>query len=234
MLANGSTAMEARVRRLPRTPLLERRLHLGHRLKALAGDFAQAARHDLGRALRAPASGARLVAQDRAHAPRRRVARERALAGQHLVEHRAEAEDIRARVERLALRLLRRHVGHRADHRAVHRLRHVGAAAADQLRQAEIEQLDGPLRVTMMLRRLQIAVEDALAVRGFERAGDLNRQPHARLRGQRAAQRLRRRCTPSPDSPGRRRRSGRCADGSAPRSRALPARSGRVLRPAAA
>ena len=43
------------------------------------------------------------------------VALERALAGEHLVEHHAECPDVTALVGRLALRLLRRHIGRGAE-----------------------------------------------------------------------------------------------------------------------
>jgi hypothetical protein len=48
----------------------------------------------------------------------RRVAMERALPAQHFVQHRAEAENIRAMVRRLATRLLRRHVSRRSERQA--------------------------------------------------------------------------------------------------------------------
>ena len=45
-------------------------------------------------------------------------ARKRQAPRAHLVEHRAEAEQVRARVEVFPTRLFRRHVGHRAQRRA--------------------------------------------------------------------------------------------------------------------
>ena len=54
------------------------------------------------------------------------VARERAPAGRHLVEHAAEREEVGARVDLGAGRLLGRHVGRRADRRTGHRDVRVG------------------------------------------------------------------------------------------------------------
>ena len=47
------------------------------------------------------------------------AALERALAGRHLIEHDAEREQIAARIQFLAARLLRRHVGHRPERHAL-------------------------------------------------------------------------------------------------------------------
>ena len=50
-----------------------------------------------------------------------RVALERRAPGQHLVEHASECPDVGAVVDRLATRLLRTHVGRRAEHASVRR-----------------------------------------------------------------------------------------------------------------
>ena len=60
----------------------------------------------------------RVFLEDRRHRVGGRVALERALAGQHFVEHRAEGEQIAARVDGLPAHLLGRHVADRAHHRA--------------------------------------------------------------------------------------------------------------------
>ena len=65
------------------------------------GSAGRCARAPGGTAAVAAASGRRLLAQDRGHRVGRRVAVERAPARQHLVEDRAEAEDVGARVHRL-------------------------------------------------------------------------------------------------------------------------------------
>ena len=57
----------------------------------------------------------RLLRQDRRDRVRRRLAAERALARQHLVEDRAEGEEVAAAVRRLPPHLLRRHVAHRPE-----------------------------------------------------------------------------------------------------------------------
>ena len=58
---------------------------------------------------------ARLGREDRRHHARRRLALERLLAGEQLVEHAAEREDVGARVGLAAFDLLRRHVLRRAE-----------------------------------------------------------------------------------------------------------------------
>jgi hypothetical protein len=121
------------------------------------------------------------------------VSRERLAAGQHFVQHETEGEDVGAGVGGLALRLLRRHVGHGSHHRARHteRRRSVGdvnsGIIVDQ-RQAEVEQLEAGLR-DRNIGWLQIAMRDAFFVRGFERRGDSERQPDGFGRSQRPARR---------------------------------------------
>ena len=63
---------------------------------------------------------------------------ERAFAGEHLVEHAAEAEQIAARVKRLPLQLLRRHVRQRPGI--------AGGAFSAKPRNAEVQQFDSQPR----------------------------------------------------------------------------------------
>ena len=86
----------------------------------------------------------------------------------------------------LPARLLRAHVGRGAENHARRvvpiRRRAVGdrddrrrLLAARRLRQPEVEHLHRAVRRDLDVRRLQIAMDDALLVRGFERLGDLPR-----------------------------------------------------------
>src|SRR5262249_1653596 len=102
-----------------------------------------------------------------------------ARAGEHLVEYGAEAEYVRARVHRFAAQLLRRHVACRPDHHPRIRLRHrragsVGGDRFGQLRETEVEDLDAPVFREEHVLGLQIAMDDALVVRGRQAAGDLH------------------------------------------------------------
>ena len=127
----------------------------------------------------------RVVAQDRRQERRHGLALERAAAREHLVEHRAEREDVGARVDGLAARLLRRHVGGRAEHDsgprgAISRQRGGrpgarGAGHRRQLREAEVEHLDLARRREHDVGRLDVAVDDPRRVRGRERARDVHR-----------------------------------------------------------
>src|SRR5262249_58592977 len=65
----------------------------------------------------------RLLVQNRRERVHDRRARERSLAGRHLVEDRPERELVRAEVERRPARLLRRHVTDRAEDDAACSLR---------------------------------------------------------------------------------------------------------------
>ncbi len=125
----------------------------------------------------------RVRAQDRGHRLGRRLPAEGALARQHLVEHRAEGEDVGARVGLLTPHLLGRHVADRPEHGA--RLGAGGEGGRDAVvaargeqaralpREAEIEHLDAPLPGHEHVVRLHVAVHDALVVRGGEGLGEL-------------------------------------------------------------
>ena len=113
------------------------------------------------------------------------VACERSRARQHLEQHAAERPDVRALVHRLAARLLGAHVRRRAEDHAVTRRRgqvmSVGDVRIARRRtspfegfgQTEVEHFHRAVGAHLDVRGLQIAVDDALLVRGFERVGDL-------------------------------------------------------------
>ena len=131
---------------------------------------------------------------------RRVLSVEGTTARQHLVEHKAEREEVAARIRRLALRLLRRHVLHRPQNRCVRLSAAVSPSATSdgtsatswlaaagfrvgppELRQPEVEELDA-LRGHEDVGRLQVAMRDALAVRGGEGREDLSARTGARAR----------------------------------------------------
>ena len=116
---------------------------------------------------------------------RRRTATRR----QHLVEHDTERPDVRALVDGLALRLLWRHVGGSAkdDAHLRHRRRGEGresstsahcaspvaAGAVHRLGESEIQHLHRAVIADLDVGRLEIAMNDPVLVRRFERVGDL-------------------------------------------------------------
>ena len=114
----------------------------------------------------------------------RRGGHERRPAGEHLEEDRAERVDVAASIERGVVRLLRAHVGGRADQQS--RLGEAGLGGdAHRASHAEI----GDDRVAFLeedVLRLHVAVDHLLAVSVVERVGHLARQPE-RLRRRQAA-----------------------------------------------
>ena len=103
-------------------------------------------------------------------------------AGQHFVEDAAERINIRAGIGRFALPLLRRHVGRRAHHHA---------AGGDgfilaRFRQPEIQNLDAGFR-DHDVAGLEIAMNDALAVRLDQRSHNLRGIEERRLHRKRSA-----------------------------------------------
>ena len=94
---------------------------------------------------------------------------ERHLAGQHLVADQAERKNVRPLIQVLAQRLFRRHVLHRPHQRAG--LRH--AVAFDGPRQPKIHHHHAAGIFPHHVLRLQVAVQNAHAVRGLERKTNL-------------------------------------------------------------
>ena len=112
--------------------------------------------------------------------------RERTMARGHLVEHDAEAVDIRTMVDRAAVQLLRRHVRRRARLRDRACLRggvpqagrRLTRQQRNRLRHAEVEHLHRTIPHDLNVGGLQVAVDDAFRVGGAERRSELapNRQ----------------------------------------------------------
>ena len=152
-----------------RSQLLERRFYVANGLEPPLRLLRETPHDDGGRGR---VQGTRLFAHHGVQRVEERLALENSLARQQLVQHGAEAEDIRPHVRGFALRLLRRHVRRRPKHRAGDRPRRIIGAFRQDLREPEVEQLRAARR-HHDVGRLQIAVQDALRVRGVQRVGHL-------------------------------------------------------------
>ena len=113
---------------------------------------------------------------------RARRARKRHRAGQGVKEQAAKRVDVGARVDVELLELLRRRVVQRAeDHAGARQLRRAG----DGLRQAEVGQERVhrlPAVFDQHVRRLDVAVHDAAAMRGLDRVGEICDEQRGRRR----------------------------------------------------
>jgi hypothetical protein len=109
---------------------------------------------------------------------------ERALRREHLVEHAAECPDVGPFVDHLAARLFRAHVGRSAENRPESRRRRTGDGRRHRearsrgfrlecLGQPEVEHFHRAVWTYLDIGGLEIAMNDALLVRGLERLGDL-------------------------------------------------------------
>ena len=120
----------------------------------------------------------RLVAQDRLVQPDAAGLVEDPASGRELVKGRPRGVDVRAPIDRTGGHLFRRHVGRRAGGvGGGARLLPVGPGRGIvgrlQPRDAEVEHLQPAVRRQHQVPRLQIEVDDAGAVRGDERLGEL-------------------------------------------------------------
>ena len=175
--------------------------HVARALPAVLGILRQARPHDpveRGRRHRLDARDRRrLLLHDRRDERGLARAGERLAPGDHLVEHGAERENVRARVGLLALELFRRHVlegpedrsglrevrgaGDGRQRRQARLLRHGG----HRLGESEVEQLHARLR-EHHVAGLQVPVHDPLPVRLVERVGDLDPEAQRLVERERA------------------------------------------------
>jgi hypothetical protein len=168
--------------------LLKLDLHVVHVLEAAGGVFAQAAADQFIESLRHSLQRFRFRSDRGIQCGTDGLARKRPMAAQQFVEDAAEGEDVAARVGRLAVDLLRRHVAGRA--------RQADGLRGDrrtlllrQFRQAEIQYLDGPLFRHQNVARLQVAMHNARRVRYRQGIGYLNAVLDRLLHRQRAFER---------------------------------------------
>ena len=126
--------------------------------------------------------------------------REGSGAADHLIEDAAETPDIRAFVYGRAARLLRAHVRRGPENHAGlgHRWAGDGGGTglgpcgvarrrgSESLGQTEVKDLDGAIGPHLDVGGLEVAVDDALLVRRFERLGDLSRDRQGLVEGERA------------------------------------------------
>jgi hypothetical protein len=105
------------------------------------------------------------------------LALEGQLADGELVQHDAAREHVGAEVELLAEHVLGRHVRRRAEQLPGHG----HALRVDHLRDAEVGQLDHPVGPDHHVLRLDVAVQDAVAVGVGQRAADLRHHHRAEL-----------------------------------------------------
>jgi hypothetical protein len=130
----------------------------------------------------------RIALQHRREHVRQRLAGEDGAARQHLEDHDAEGPHVAAFVDRFSGGLLGAHVGSRAenDSRLRHRRRRDGEGVrgvrrrarrvrVEGFRQTKIEHFHGAVGADFNIGGLQIAVDDVLLMRGFERLRDLLR-----------------------------------------------------------
>ena len=101
----------------------------------------------------------------------------------HLVEHGPESKQVAAPVHRLPQGLLRAHVLNCPGHNSGTGLEFAGIIAGRCLRpahgdfgQPKVENLDPTLMGNENIPRLDVAVDDALGVRGIKCIGNLRRQ----------------------------------------------------------
>ena len=132
------------------------------------------------------------------------------LPGEHLEHDNAERPDVRPLVGRFAARLLRAHVGGRAEDQAClrcrmrhrRRLREFGRGEPRccdrlRLRETEVEHLHPPMRRDADVAGLQVTMDDAALVRFLERFRDLFRDRDRVVHGDRARRRRSSRSSPS-------------------------------------
>jgi hypothetical protein len=143
---------------------------LGSLLEAVHDECVEARRH-----VRDPLAQRRwIVPQDGRHRVRRARPVERRRAGEHLVQHAAEREDVGGGVRRLPPHLFRRHVAGRPHHGTGARLaRRRAARLRRHSRQPEVEDLHRPVRAEEHVLGLEIRELHVLVLSGIPPASAL-------------------------------------------------------------
>ncbi len=142
----------------------------------------------------------RLAGEDAGDGVGNRFRREGLFARQYLVQNATEGPDIGAAVDPAGAGLLGRHVRRRAQNHSrarrgeAQRRRMCSSGAVgvigEGLGQPEIQDLDLAFRGDLDVGGLEVAVDDALLVGGFERLGDLPGQVQGLVEPDRTAERL--------------------------------------------
>ena len=159
---------------------LQREGQIVGRVEAVLGPLLQAAQHHPLERLREPEAvqGQRFLPQDRRLGLHPGLPPERVPARHHLVEQDPEREDVRAVVAPPTPHLLGGHVAHRPEARALarhRRRRRLLGIQALPSGQAEVQDLDPPVRGQEDVRGLEVAVRDRLRVGGGEAMGHVHR-----------------------------------------------------------
>ena len=134
-----------------------------------------------GAELRRDAGKIRLRFEHRRQRVGDRIALVQLLAGQQLIHDDAEGPDVRALIHHFAASLLRAHVSRcpknharlRRTHGERRRILTESLGRRIHLRQSEIEDFNGAVCGDLNVRGLQVAMDDAFLMRGFERGGKL-------------------------------------------------------------
>ena len=160
--------------------------HVRGRRVAVAGIALQRAEEnllELGRDLRVQLTRRRRIDQQTLVHHRQRIRpRERRLAGEHLIEHRAQRVDVAALVAALALHLLGRDVVGRAQRRREPHLRDAPRILLQC--DAEVDDLDAVAVAHHDVLRLQVAVHHAVLVQIVEGVANGQRERDRALDGQ--------------------------------------------------
>ena len=111
------------------------------------------------------------------------LARERLFAGHHFVEHNAQRKDVAPAIDGAALHLFRRHVAGRAhDVRGL-----LDGAELQNLRRAEVRDLDGIVGGKHEVCRLDVSVDDVAFMRELQRTTSLLHDAQRARQGKRVA-----------------------------------------------
>ena len=166
-------------------------LQVGGRLKTRGRRLFKQTQHNGGEVGRHPGclqEIGRIIVQDGVERVDGVLARERALAGRHLEQHRSQREEIRPAVDGVSADLFRRQVAGRPEQHARQRREAVGhGRAVCQFGDPEIKNLGHARSREKDIVRFQIAVDQAGRMRDNKTGGDVAGDPRRLFCRQRAA-----------------------------------------------